>query len=97
MTSTQTTRDARNQALAEIVAASTEAVTADADQAQVQLRGLFGLDEDVRPGFGEVRVLVELRGPAPDAEYDRLQAAVDAHCPVLDLFRNPTPLITRRR
>lgn len=64
-------------------------------EGDLDVRGFFGLDDTVRPGFGEVRLGVELRGPASDEEYARLKDAVDAHCPVLDLLRNATPVATR--
>jgi putative redox protein len=56
---------------------------------------LFGKDESVRAGFGEVRLVVRLTGPESEERYEELRAAVDAHCPVLDLFRSPTPVSTR--
>lgn len=58
----------------------------------IDLRGFFGIDDKVRPGFGAVRIKVALGGPEPAARYQELAAAVDAHCPVLDLFRNPVPV-----
>ncbi|GAA4708237.1 OsmC family protein [Pseudonocardia yuanmonensis] len=61
----------------------------------LDVRGFFGLDDAVRAGFGEVRLVVDLQGPASAEDYRRLKDAVDAHCPVLDLFRNPTPVTTR--
>ncbi|MGD9531834.1 OsmC family protein [Pseudonocardia sp.] len=62
----------------------------------LDVRGFFGFDEAVRPGFGEVRVAVTLTGPAEQERYDELQRVVDEHCPVLDLFRNPTRVVTTR-
>lgn len=61
----------------------------------LDVRGFFGLDPDVRPGFGEVRLDVHLSGPEPAARYAELHAAADEHCPVLDLFANPTPVRVR--
>lgn len=58
-------------------------------EGDIDLRGFFGVDETVRPGLNAVRMRVRLTGPEPDARYEELAAAVDAHCPVLDLFRNP--------
>lgn len=58
-------------------------------EGDIDLRGFFGIDETVRPGFDAVRIRVRLIGPEPVARYEELAAAVDAHCPVLDLFRNP--------
>jgi uncharacterized OsmC-like protein len=70
----------------------------DAVEAEVEgdldVRGFYGLDDTVRPGFGAVRVRVRLRGPASDDDYRALQAAVDEHCPVLDVFRGATPVRT---
>lgn len=55
---------------------------------------LFDEDNTVRAGLSEVRVNVTLSGPASDEDYARLQRVVDDHCPVLDLFANPTPVVT---
>ncbi len=66
-------------------------------EGDLDVRGLFGLDDAVRPGPGAIRVVVTLSGPASAERYAELTAAVDEHCPVLDLFRNPTPVTTRTR
>jgi uncharacterized OsmC-like protein len=61
----------------------------------LDLRGFFGVDERVRPGFGKVRLAVSLRGPEPTERYEELVRAVDRHCPVLDIFENKVPVETR--
>jgi uncharacterized OsmC-like protein len=66
-------------------------VEVDAD---IDLRGFFGFDDDVRPGFGDIRVTVTPRGPESPERYEALTRAVDEHCPVLDLFANATPVTT---
>lgn len=66
-------------------------VTVDAD---LDLRGFFGLDDTVRSGFGDVRVKVTPKGPETAERYEELARAVDEHCPVLDLFANATPVNT---
>ena len=58
------------------------------------MRGFFGLEDGVRPGFTAVRVTVDVAGPHTEREYAELTATVDAHCPVLDLTTNPTPVST---
>ncbi|MEU2002317.1 OsmC family protein [Rhodococcus sp. NPDC019627] len=63
-------------------------------EGDLDVRGFFGFDESVRAGFGEVRVVVTLTGPDSQERYRELQEAVDAHCPVLDLTRNSTPVHT---
>ena len=64
-------------------------------EGDLDVRGFFGLDAAVRPGFGEIRVKVTLDGPAEPERYRELQQIVDAHCPVLDLISNPTRVVTR--
>src|SRR6516164_7638309 len=58
----------------------------------IDLRGFLGIDDRIRAGFNAVRIRVSLGGPEPAARYEELAAAVDAHCPILDLFRNPVPV-----
>lgn len=66
-------------------------VTAEGD---LDAARLFGKDESVRAGFSEVRVAIEVTGAGSADDYERLRQVVDAHCPVLDLFANPTPVTT---
>lgn len=63
-------------------------------EGDLDVRGFFGFDDAVRPGFSSVRVVVTVSGPEPRQRYLDLQDAVDAHCPVLDLTRNVTPVQT---
>jgi len=63
-------------------------------EADLDAAGLFGADESVRVGFSEVRLDIELTGTESDERYDELRQTVDAHCPVLDIFQNPTPVKT---
>lgn len=66
-------------------------LTAEGD---LDVRGFFGLDAQVRPGFTAVRVVATIAGPASDDDYRRLQETVEQHCPVQDLTANPTPIST---
>ena len=61
-------------------------------EGDLDLRGFFGTDDSIRPGFTAVRVEVAVTGPETEARYAELAAAVDEHCPVLDLFKNPVPV-----
>ncbi|MDF0530864.1 OsmC family protein [Tsukamurella sp. 8F] len=69
-------------------------------EGDLDVRGFFGLaddltgDEVVRPGFSAVRVNVRIVGPDSAERYQELTTTVDAHCPVLDLTANPTPVTT---
>jgi uncharacterized OsmC-like protein len=67
-------------------------VSAEGD---LDLHGFFGFDAGVRPGFTAIRLEVTPSGPETAERYRELADAVDAHCPVLDLFANPTPIERR--
>jgi uncharacterized OsmC-like protein len=61
-------------------------------EGDLDLRGFLGLDDSVRSGFTGVRIKVTPVGPESPERYQELADAVDAHCPVLDLFRSETPV-----
>ncbi len=61
-------------------------------EGDLDVRGFFGIDPTVRPGYDQVRVTVRIAGPEADERYHELQRAVDEHCPVLDMFANPVPV-----
>ncbi|MGO1977129.1 OsmC family protein [Brachybacterium tyrofermentans] len=63
-------------------------------EADLDAARLLGADESVRAGFSEVRLDIEFSGPETNERYAELRDAVDAHCPVLDIFQNPTPVMT---
>jgi uncharacterized OsmC-like protein len=61
-------------------------------EGDLDIRGFLGFDDTVRPGFTAIRVEVTVAGPESTDRYAELAAAVDEHCPVLDLFKNPVPV-----
>ncbi|CAM5642580.1 hypothetical protein MAUB1S_11072 [Mycolicibacterium aubagnense] len=61
----------------------------------IDLRGFFNVDPEVRPGYQRISAEVHLDSPAPEADIARLKETVDRHCPVLDILRNPTPVDLR--
>lgn len=70
---------------------SFEALTVRVEGA-ADIRGFWGFDDAVRPGFTAVRASVIVTGPQSDECYAELAAAVEKHCPVLDVFRTPIPV-----
>ena len=64
-------------------------------EGDLDLRGFFSVSKGVRPGFTQIRGEVRFDSPASEEELSRLKREVDAHCPVLDLFLNPTPVDLR--
>ena len=61
-------------------------------EGDLDLRSCYGVDDGARPGFTAIRVDVTVAGPESEERYADLAAAVDAHCPALDLFQNPVPV-----
>ena len=61
-------------------------------EGDLDLRGFLGLNDAVRPGYGAIRGTVQLRSSASPEQLAQLKAAVDAHCPVLDMLSRPVPI-----
>ena len=61
----------------------------------LDIRGVFGLDDEVRPGYRGVQVDIELSGPESASSYELLAKTVEDHCPVLDIFANRTPVTSK--
>jgi uncharacterized OsmC-like protein len=61
-------------------------------EGEIDLRGFFGAADGVRPGFQRITGTVSFDSSASAEDLQRLKQVVDAHCPVLDLFSNPTPI-----
>ncbi len=58
----------------------------------LDLRGFFAVQGDVRPGYQSIEAVVSLDSPAPEQDLVRLKETVDRHCPVLDIVRGATPV-----
>ena len=58
----------------------------------IDLKGFFAVDDTVRPGYQKVTGTVRLESTASDEQLEMLRNAVNAHCPVLDIIRNPVPV-----
>jgi putative redox protein len=67
-----------------LIADTRRAIAEDAARAQAAFTA-----EGTLVGVTAVRVEVAVTGPETRERYAELAAAVDEHCPVLDLFRNP--------
>jgi uncharacterized OsmC-like protein len=66
-------------------------------QGAIDLRGFFAVSNDVRPGVHTITVHVDAASSASDEDLKKLQEAVDAHCPVLDILAKPVPVTTSIR
>lgn len=79
---------------AELLGVRVDAVTVRVD-GDLDVRGFLGFDPEARPGLSAVRFTVTVEGPEEPNRYEELARAVDAHCPVLDVFSHPVPVDRR--
>lgn len=68
-----------------------ESVSVELD-GEIDLRGFFAVDQDTRPGYEAIKGTVHLVSSADEETLQKLRAAVNAHCPVLDILANPVPV-----
>lgn len=52
-------------------------------------KGFFSLDDETPAGFSEIYGTIFIESDASDDDIERLQQAVNRHCPVLDDIRRP--------
>ena len=55
----------------------------------LDLKGLFGIDENVPPGFNRITFDTAISSPADSAALSQLVATVESHCPVMDILTRP--------
>ncbi len=58
-------------------------------EGDLDLRGFLGLDENVRPGYSDIRVSYRVEADAPEDELVELCEYAQKTSPVLDMLRNP--------
>jgi uncharacterized OsmC-like protein len=61
-------------------------------QADYDARGELGVADDVRPGYTEVRYIVRVESPAPEADVLRVLDTAERYSSYWDDFANPVPL-----
>jgi uncharacterized OsmC-like protein len=61
-------------------------------EAEIDLRGFFGLSPQVRPGYQIVRLAAQVKCDAPKQALEKLWEHVQKISPVLDIIRNPVPV-----
>jgi uncharacterized OsmC-like protein len=59
------------------------------------VRGVLGIDPDVRNGFQQIEVDVDVDGDAPRESLDALIAASTKRSAVFDILTNPTAVTVR--
>lgn len=60
----------------------------------LDVRGFFGIDDSVPPGFRAIETTVRITGPESTERYAELSAAVESHCPVGDTLTRGVAITT---
>lgn len=63
---------------------------------EIDVRGVLGIDADVRKGFSSVRVEFEVDADCDDAQTDALIASATKYSAVFDMLTGPTPVMVGR-
>ncbi len=64
--------------------------------ADIDVRGVLGIDPDVRKGFSNVSVVFDIDADCDDAAKDALMAAGAKYSAVFDMLANPTEVSVTR-
>lgn len=62
---------------------------------EIDVRGVLGIDQDVRKGFGAVTIEFEVDAAADDAQIDALIAGATKYSAVFDMLADPTSVTVR--
>lgn len=62
----------------------------------MDVRGVLGIDPDVRKGFGDVVVDIDVTADADDGTIEALIASATKYSAVFDALTNPTPVVVNR-
>ena len=62
-------------------------------EGDIDVRGILGMDPDIRNGFSAIRVRFEISADASDAEIAALVAQSQKRSAVFDMLTNPTNVV----
>ncbi len=65
-------------------------------EGDIDLRGLLALDEQVSPGYEQIRIKLHVKADCPDQELDDLIAFAQAHSPVCNTICRPVAVMVQR-
>lgn len=65
--------------------------------ADIDVRGVLGIDQDIRKGFSSVGIEFDIDADASDDEIDTLIAGATKYSAVFDMLANPTSVAVTRR
>jgi len=65
-------------------------------EGDIDLHGLLGMDESVSPGYGEIRIRMDVEADRSEEELDDLMAYAQAHSPICNTTGRPVPVTVTR-
>jgi len=65
-------------------------------EGDIDLQGLLALDDQVSPGYQQIRIALHVEADCPDEELDDLIAFAQAHSPVCNTVCRPVPVVVKR-
>jgi uncharacterized OsmC-like protein len=65
-------------------------------EGDLDLHGLLGMDDNVFPGYREIRMKMDIEADASEEELDALLAYTQAHSPVCNTVCRPVPVVVER-
>jgi uncharacterized OsmC-like protein len=65
-------------------------------EGDLDVQGLLGLDENVSPGYEQIRIRMQVKANCPDKELDDLLAYSQQHSPVCNTVCRPVPVVIER-
>ncbi|MBS0232267.1 MAG: OsmC family protein [Proteobacteria bacterium] len=80
------------RAYAAVMGIQLESVTCDV-RGHLDLRGLFGMDASIPPGFQKIMFETKVKSPASAEELAKLAHIVESHCPVLNTLQAPIEVV----
>ena len=66
-------------------------------QARYDVRGELGVNDEIRPGYSEIRSVVTVASPAPAEEIERWLDIADKYSSWRDNIANAVPMVCERR
>ena len=61
-------------------------------EGDLDLHGFLGMDDKVRNGYKNVRMILKVKGDVPEATLQELVELAQARSPVYDIISNPVPI-----
>jgi uncharacterized OsmC-like protein len=65
-------------------------------EGDIDLHGLLGLDEDVFPGYSQIRIKMHVKADCSEEALADLMAYAEAHSPVCNTVCRPVPVVIER-